>query len=94
MSKSALDALYAAYQTALDGADYDTAIAKLMGMQALLASMPDVATGVGGGGNSTRFRDSQIDDLIKRCYQLKAEAQHAVSGPFQQTKVTYARASS
>jgi len=93
MSKSALDALYAAYQTALDGADYDTAIAKLMGMQGLLATMPDITSGT-GQGNSSRYRESELNDLIKQVRQLKAETQHATSGPFQQTKVVYARASS
>jgi hypothetical protein len=35
---------------------------------------------------------AEIDSLIGQCRQMKAAAAHAVSGPFQQTKVTYARA--
>lgn len=92
MSKAALDSLYTEYSAAVSGADYDTAISALMRMQALLATMPDVSVGLAGGGHSTRFRASEIAELIAECRRLKAEANAASGGPFQRTNVTYARA--
>lgn len=94
MSKSALDALYTSYSTAIEGGDYDAAIAALLRMQALLDSTPDIVYGFGAGQNSARFRPSQIPALIAECRRLKAAVLAAASGPFQQTKITYVRPTS
>lgn len=91
MSKAALDTLYTAYSVAIEAADYDTAISKLVQLQALLATMPDVQVG-DAGGHSTRYREIDIPALIAECRKLSAEANAASSGPLQRTNVTYARA--
>lgn len=89
MSAAELDTLYAAYAAALEAADYNTAITKLMVMQGLLAKTPDLQHGL-AGGQASRYRPSEIDGLIANCRKLKAEARAATVG-VQTTKVTYAR---
>lgn len=90
MSAAELDILYSAYAAALEAANYDTAIIKLMAMQALLAKTPDLQHGL-AGGQATRYRVTDLDKLIANCRKLKAEALAASVG-IQRTKVTYARA--
>jgi hypothetical protein len=94
MSIAQLDTLYAAAVTAMDAADFSTAILKLMAIKARLATTPNLNRSVAGGGSeSITWNAAEIDSLITQCRQLKAAASHATSGPFSQTKVTYARAS-
>lgn len=92
MSIAQLETLYEAAVAAMDAADYSAAILKLMAIKARLASTPNLSKSIGGGGSSSiTWNAAEIDSLITQCKQLKAQARTSTSGPFQQTKITYAR---
>ena len=92
MSLAELNTLYSAAVAAIDDADFDLAIRQLMAVKARLATMPNVSRNLPGGGTqSISFNPAQLDTLIAQCRQQKAAAAHATSGPYRQTKVTYAR---
>jgi len=94
MSIAQLDTLYEAAVAAMDAADFATAILKLMAIKARLATTPNLNRAVAGGGSEAiTWNAAEIDSLITQCRQLKAASIHATSGPFNQTKVAYARAS-
>jgi len=93
MSIAELDTLYAAAVAAIDDGDYATAITKLMAMQARLSTTPNLTRGTGGGGSqSIAWNASEIPGLITNCRKQLAAATAASGGPFQQSKVVYARA--
>lgn len=95
MSIAQLDTLYTAAVAAIDAADWDTAIAKLMAVQARLATTPNLTRSLAGGGSQgLTWNPGQISELIANCRRQKAAARHASVGPFQTTKITYARAAS
>lgn len=96
MSIAQLQALYASYQTARAAGDYDGAIGAVADMIALLATTPDLEGSAGGGEQSIRFRSHDLQQLMAELRRLKAETLAAASatGPFQQTKITYARVTS
>ena len=95
MSISQLDTLYESAVVAMDSADWNTAVLKLMAVKARLATTPNLSRGIGGGGNSSiTWNAAEIDSLIGQCRQMQAASAHATSGPLQQTKVTYARVDS
>ncbi len=92
MSIAQLDALYAAYLAALDAADYDTAILKLMAMKARLASTPNLSRHLGSGGRqSIEWNPGELDSLIAQCRQLQTAAAVATGGIIQTSKIVYAR---
>jgi len=92
MSIAQLDTLYDAAVAAMDAADYSTAVLKLMTIKARLATTPNLSKSLGGGGSaSITWNATELDTLISQCKQLKAQARAASNGPFQQTKITYAR---
>lgn len=66
-----------------------------MAMQARLATTPNVSRNLSGGGSqSITWNAATISDLIAHCRREKAAVDAAAStvGPWQQTKVTYKRA--
>lgn len=93
MSMAQLDTLYAAAVAALDGGDYDTAITKAMALRVRLATTPNLSRNLSGGGSqSVTWGGAEgLDRFIAECRRAKASAAAARSGPFQQTKITYAR---
>jgi hypothetical protein len=92
MSISELNTLYTEAVAAIDAADYDLAIRKLMAVKARLATTPNITRALAGSGSQgISWAPAQIDSLIAQCRQLKAAARAATSGPFQQTKVVYRR---
>lgn len=95
MSQATLDTLYAAAVAALDGGDYETAIAKATAAKIRLATMPAINSNAGSGSQSLAWPNaSAIDGFITECRKAKAAALAAASGPLQYTKITYARPTS
>lgn len=94
MSIAELNTLYAAYEAALASQDYDTAIEKLMVMQARLASTPNLRRALGtSSSQEISWNPGDIDKLITRAQQLKGQALATSSGSiFATSKVTYERA--
>lgn len=92
MSIAELNTLYAAVVAAIDDADYDTAIKKIMAMKARLATTPNLTRSLAGSGSQAlTWNPGELDSLIRQCRQQQA-AVRAASVGIQQTKVTYARA--
>jgi len=85
-------ALYDSASAAMSAADWSTAKVALMKCKTLLAIAPDV----GRGSTSVRFKPDQLDSLIAECNREIAAARTAASsvGPWQATKITYARPTS
>jgi hypothetical protein len=95
MSVAELDTLYAAAVAAIDAGNYTLAIQKLMAIKVRLATTPNITRSLSGGGSQQlSWNANQIDTLIGQCQTMQATAAATASGPFQQTKVIYARASS
>ncbi len=93
MSIAQLNTLYTAAVAAIDAADYDTAIAKLMAVKLRLATTPNINRAIGGGGSEAiSWNAAEIDTLIAQCRQMKSTALAAASGGIQSTKVVYGRA--
>ena len=93
MSIAQLDALYTAAVVAIDDADYATAINKLMAMKLRLATTPNLARSLAGGGNQAiSWNPSELDSLISQCRQMQTAAAAATGGIFRTSKVTYQRA--
>jgi hypothetical protein len=95
MTIAELNNLYDAAQSAMDSGDWDTAITKLMGLQARLSSTPNVSRNLSGGGSqSISWNPQSIGELIALCRRKKAEADLAGSnvGPWKSSKVKYKRA--
>lgn len=92
MSIAQLNTLYDAAVAAMDAADFGTAILKLMAIKARLATTPNLSRAIAGGGSEAiAWNAAEIDSLIAQCRQIQASAIHTLGGPWQQTKVTYAR---
>lgn len=94
MSIAELNSLYSSAQAAMASADWAGAITYLMQMQARLASTPNVARQLAGGGSqSIAWNSASIKDLIAECRRNLAAAKVAAStgGPWQTSKVTYKR---
>jgi hypothetical protein len=92
MTIAELDTLYSAAVAAIDAGSWSTAIAKLMAMKARLATMPNLARNLSGGGSqSITWNATQLDSLIADCRRQQAASYAANSsyGPYQQSKVTY-----
>jgi len=93
MSIAELNTLYTAASAAMESADWDTAINKLMAMQARLASTPNISRNLGGGGSQgITWNSATLADLITNCRRQKAAALAASGGPWQTTEITYTRA--
>ena len=92
MSQAQLDALYTAYVAAEDAEDYSAAIRSLRKMLALLAKTPNVSRSFGGSPQGVTWAANDIIKLIAECQKAQVAAAHADSGPFQRSKITYARA--
>ena len=93
MSIAELNSLNSAASAAMESADWDTAITKLMSMQARLASTPNLERDL-GGSQAISWNPSGLDALITHCRRQKtaATAAASTSGPWQTTEVTYKRA--
>lgn len=88
MSISQLEALYSAYEAAIDAGDYDAAIAAALKALARVGSTPDVMR----RNNQMAWRNqAAIQSCITECRKQKAQALAEGAGGIQQTKVTYAR---
>lgn len=93
MSIEQLNTLYTAAVAFIDSGDYSAAILKLMAIQIRLATTPNLNRATGGGGSQgIAWNAAQIDSLIAQCNRLIASDIAASTGPFQQTKIKYARA--
>ena len=93
MSIAELNALFTAYATARAAGDYAAAIGHLMDIQGRLATTPNLTRSLAGGGSQgIAWNAVNLDSLIGECKRLQAAALAAASGPFQQTKIVYARA--
>lgn len=92
MSIAELEAIYDSAVAALDAGDYQAAKLGFMKLMVRRATMPDVEKSLGSAGRqSIKWRDVDLDSLIKQCDKMIAAASHAVSGPFVQIPITYAR---
>lgn len=90
MSIADIEALNTAYVTAVDAADWTTALSVLSKLAIRLASTPNVARSLGGGGSQSIVWTAQsIAEQQRFCRQQQSAAAHAVSGPFVQVPVTY-----
>ncbi len=93
MSIAELNTLYAAAVTAIDAADWDTAIHQLMAVKIRLATMPNLSRSLAGGGSqSITWNAAELDSLIAQCRQNKVAASHSSGGIFQASRVIYAGA--
>lgn len=89
MSAATLTALYTTAASCLDADDFDGAIRAAMKAKLLLATMPQSARDTIQLG----WQNAEAADVfISQCQRLQASARAASSGPWQSTKVTYARA--
>ncbi len=92
MSIADLETLYTAAVAAIDAAEYDTAITKLMAVKLRLATTPNLTRATGGGGSQgISWNAAEIDSLIAQCRQLKSQALAAASGGMQSSRIVYSR---
>lgn len=92
MSIADLETLNTAYETAVDAESWSTALAVLSKIAIRLATTPNLARSLGGGGNqSITWTSQSVAEQQKFCRQMLAAAAHATSGPFVMVPVTYAR---
>ena len=80
---------------AVDSEDWDAAFKAGMKIQARLATTPNISRSLAGGGNQyIAWTQKSIDEFIKNCLSKIASslATSSSSGPYQQTNVTYTRA--
>jgi hypothetical protein len=91
---SEIETLYDAAQAAMAAEAWSSAISKLMQLQACLAATPNASRGSSGGNQAYTFNPQGINDLINQCRKEQAAkiAAASTTGPFQTSKVTYARA--
>ncbi len=92
MCQAQLDALYTAYATAEDAADYATALLNLRKMLALLAKTPNTSRSFGGSPQGVTWTTNDILGLIAEVRKAQTAAAITAGGPFQTSKITYARA--
>ena len=94
MSIAELNTLYTAAVAEIDAGDYAAAVKKLMAIQVRLATTPNLNRATGGGGSqSITWNAAEIDSLIAQCNRMTSAATAAASGPFQQSKIKWARLS-
>lgn len=93
MSQSELNVLYAAFESALNAADYSTALLKLVLIKARIASGPiEVERGTAGGGSSSFIlTPNGVDALFAEVRALQTAAAHATTGPWVSVPVDYVR---
>jgi len=93
MSIAQLETLYSAAIAALEAGDYATAILKATAAKFRIATTPNLARNLAGGGSQQiSWNDaSAIDRFIADCRRAASAATAASSGAFAQSKVTYAR---
>lgn len=93
MTIAQIDALYTEAVAALDAGNYATAISKALAAKLRLATTPNLARALGGGGSQSLAWAGApaIDAFIAEVRKLKAQALAESSGGLQQTKITYAR---
>jgi hypothetical protein len=92
MSIAELEAIYDAAIAALDASDYQAAKLGFMKLVARRAATPDMERSLGSAGRqSIKWRDVDLDSLIKQCDRMIAASAHATSGPFVQVPVRYTR---
>lgn len=95
MSIAQFNSLYSAAVSAFDGGDYASAIAAATKAQLLLSTTPNLQRSLGSGNQSITWNDgSAIQQFIQNCRKLQRSASVGSGGVFQQSKVTYSRASS
>lgn len=93
MSLAQIEALYTAAVDALEAGNYDLAITKALACKMRLAATPNIERVLAGGGTQRLEWANAValDSFITQCKQLKASTAAAAGGPFQTTKITYAR---
>lgn len=95
MSVSRLNTLAATAIAALESGDYAGAIRAATSARILLAVAPNLSRSSAGNAQQMGWSNTQaIDGFIAECRKQQAQTLAAASGPFQQTKVVYARAGS
>lgn len=93
MSIAQFTTLYNTAVAAVASGDYSSAIAAATKAQLLLGTTPNLARSLGSGNQSITWNSGEvIDKFIANCRRLEKAASAASSGPFQQSKITYARA--
>lgn len=92
MSITLIDTYATAAISALDDEDYAGAIAAANKARILLATSPDLQRSAGGNAQQMGWTNVQaIEAFVADVRRLQSAAKSAASGPFQQTKVRYAR---
>lgn len=96
MTIAQIDTLYTEAISALDAGDYATAIRKAQAAKLRLATTPNLARALGGGGSQSLAwaGAGTIDSFIAECRKALAQKLAESSGGLQQTKITYARPTS
>jgi len=92
MSLSDLTTLCDAAIAAMDAADWNTAVLKLMAIKIRRATMPDMTASAGGNTQGIRWTPSELDSMIAECRRNQRAATVAARGPLRFSKITYARA--
>jgi len=94
MTIAQIETLYSAAVAAMASEDWSAAISWLMQLQARLASIPNASRGGSGGNQAYTFNPQGLNDLLNQCRKEQAAkiAAESTVGPFQVSKVTYARA--
>ena len=87
-----LNTLAEAAIAALESGDYAAAIRAASSAKILLAVQPAMARTAAGNAQSLGWTNAQaVDGFITECRRQQAQTLAASSGPFQQTKIRYAR---
>ena len=100
-TKAQLDAALTAAYSSMSAGNFDAAIVQLEHLKLLVGTYINATQQLPGGGAQSMvlnpsFSPAAIDETIANCRRMKAEAAAAAStgGPWQTTKVTYARPTS
>jgi len=90
---STIQTLDAAARAAMESAEWDTAICKLLQLQSILTANPNLDRDAGSGKLAISWNSNNLSELIANCRRQKAAATVASSttGPWQTTKLTYTR---
>jgi len=95
MSVSRLNTLAETAIAALESGDYAGAITAANSARILLAVSPNLSRSAAGNAQTLGWTNAQaIDGFITECRRAQSQTIAAASGPWQQTKVVYARAGS
>jgi len=92
MSVAEINSLYAAAIAGLEAGNYQLAIVKALACKMRLATTPNIARMLAGGGNEAMqwANAAAIDSFIAECKKLQSAAAAASNG-IQRTKLVYRR---